>query len=167
MDENKKSNIKEYISYVLVIAVALLVKEFVFTLIIVNGESMDPTLNDNDIMILNKFSYHFEEIERFDIVVCEDDEEYLIKRVIGLPGEIIFYKDNKLYINGEYIDEEFSHGITGDFSEFLIKDGEYFVMGDNREDSLDSRKLGTFSKKNILGKTSYVLYPFSRIGSKN
>lgn len=167
MDENKKSNIKEIISYVLIIVVTLLIKEFVFTLIIVNGNSMDPTLNDDDIMVLNKFSYHFEEIERFDIVVCEDEEGYLIKRVIGLPGEILYYKDNKLYINGKEVEENFDHGITADFGEVLVKEGEYFVMGDNREDSLDSRKLGTFSRSNILGRTSYVLYPFSRFGSKN
>ena len=96
---NKKV-IKEILSYVVVIVVALLIKEFVFTLIIVNGDSMKDTLHDNDIMVLNKIGYRFGEIERFDIVVAKDSDGYLIKRVIGLPGDIVSYKKNILYING-------------------------------------------------------------------
>ena len=162
---NKKV-IKEILSYVVVIAVALLIKEFVFTLIIVNGDSMDPTLRDNDIMFLDKFSYHFNDIERFDIVVAKDDYGYLIKRVIGLPGDVVSYDNNILYINGKKVTDKYGEGETVGFGSVKVKKGEYFLMGDNREVSLDSRKLGTFSKDEILGKTSYVLYPFSRFGGK-
>ena len=165
-DFMNKKVIKEVLSYVIIIGVALLIKEFVFTLIIVNGDSMNPTLEDNDIMFLDKFSYHFNDIERFDIVVCRDVDGYLIKRVIGLPGDVIYTKDNIIYVNDEVLDEEFSHGITNDFSMIKVREDEYFVMGDNREVSLDSRKLGTFSKKDILGKTNYVLFPFDRFGGK-
>lgn len=167
MKENKKNIIKEVLSYVVIIAVALLIKEFVFTLIIVNGDSMVPTLKDNDIMFLDKFSYHFNDIERFDIVVCKDNDGYLVKRVIGLPGEVIYFNDNQLYVNGKKIKEDFNHGITNDFGEVKIKENEFFVMGDNRDISLDSRKLGSFPRKDILGKTKYVLFPFDRFGNKN
>lgn len=94
---NKK--VKEILGYVLVIVLVLLVKQFIITPIRVNGASMNDTLYDKDIMILDKISYHFQDIERFDIVVIKMDDEYLIKRVIALPGEKISYQDNKLYIN--------------------------------------------------------------------
>ena len=165
-DFMNKKVIKEIFSYVIVIVVALLIKEFVFTLIIVNGDSMNPTLKDNDIMFLNKLSYHFNDIERFDIVVCKDVDGYLIKRVIGLPGDVIYCEDGIIYINDEALDEEFGYGITNDFSMIKVREDEYFVMGDNREVSLDSRKLGSFPRKDILGKTNYVLFPFDRFGGK-
>ena len=98
MSDTKKNVIKEIISYVLIIGGVLLIKAFVMSPIIVNGDSMNKTLKDNDIMILNKWSYHFDEVERFDIVVVKDEDGYLIKRVIGLPGDII-YKD----VNGDGI----------------------------------------------------------------
>ena len=167
MSENKKNIIKEIISYVVVIGIAVLLKVYVFSPIVVNGSSMYPTLHDNDIMILNKFSYHFEDIKRFDIVVSKDEEGYLVKRVIGLPGDVIYYEDNKLYVNGKVVEENFKHGKTEGFGEVKVHEGEYFLVGDNRERSLDSRKLGCFKRKDILGKTSYVLYPFDRFGSKN
>ena len=112
MSENKKNIIKEIISYVVVIGIAVLLKVYVFSPIVVNGSSMYPTLHDNDIMILNKFSYHFEDIKRFDIVVSKDEEGYLVKRVIGLPGDVIYYEDNKLYVNGKVVEENFKHGKT-------------------------------------------------------
>lgn len=162
---NKKI-VKEILSYAIVIVLALLVKQFVFTLIIVNGDSMYPTLEDNDIMILDKFSYYFSDIERFDIVVVKDKEGYLIKRVIGLPGDIISYIDNELYVNDKKIEEDYSYGETSEFGSVKVKKGEYFLMGDNRVVSLDSRKLGSFSKREILGKTNRVIFPFGRFGSK-
>lgn len=162
-----KNVVKEILSYVVVIIIALLIKEFVFTLIIVNGNSMNDTLKDNDIMILNKFSYHFNEIERFDIVVAKDSDGYLIKRVIGLPGDIISYKDDILYINGKKVEDKYAKGETYEFGSVKVAEDEYFLMGDNRETSLDSRKLGTFKRDEILGKTNYTLYPFNRFGGKN
>ena len=162
---NKK--VKEILGYVLVIVLVLLVKQFIITPIRVNGASMNDTLYDKDIMILDKISYHFQDIERFDIVVIKMDDEYLIKRVIALPGEKISYQDNKLYINDQEIEENFQHKKTDDFIlEEVIPDNCYFVVGDNRGDSLDSRFFGCVSKKNILGKTSLVIFPFNRFGTK-
>ena len=117
MSDTKKNVIKEIISYVLIIGGVLLIKAFVMSPIIVNGDSMNKTLKDNDIMILNKWSYHFDEVERFDIVVVKDEDGYLIKRVIGLPGDIIYYMNNNLYINGKKYEEKYAKGSTDYFGE--------------------------------------------------
>ena len=111
---NKKV-IKNILSYVIVIAIALLIKQYIFSPIRVNGSSMYPTLVDGDIMFLNEIGYHLNGVKRFDIVVVNTDKDRIIKRVIGLPGEIIEYKDNILYVNGEEVKEEFEHEITHNF----------------------------------------------------
>ncbi|MBE6158112.1 MAG: signal peptidase I [Firmicutes bacterium] len=161
-----KENIKELLPYIIVIMIVLAIKAFVVAPIRVNGPSMEDTLYNGDIMILDEISYRFNKIERFDIVVVKYENEYLIKRVIGLPGERVEYKNNKLYINGKYVQEKFSHEITDDFKSITIPNNKYFVLGDNRINSTDSRIIGFISKNNIRGKTSLVLYPFNRFGSK-
>ncbi len=162
-----KEKYKEILSYIIIIIVVLLIKHYIITPIKVNGNSMNNTLKDKDIMILDKISYRFQEIERFDIVVVKKGNDYLIKRVIGLPGETVEYKNNKLYINGKNIDEKFIHEKTNDFiMEDEIPDDCYFVVGDNRPVSNDSRSIGVINKKDILGKTSLVIFPFSRFGVK-
>lgn len=170
MDEKKelvkKNYIKEFLPYFIVILVVIFIKIFVFSPIRVNGASMNPTLNDKDIMILDEISYRFSEIERFNIVVVKEEDEYLIKRVIGLPGEKIEYKDNKLYVDGKYIKENFKHMETMDFSTALGED-EYFIMGDNRTNSTDSRIFGPVSRDEIIGKTSLTILPISRFGNKD
>ena len=163
---NLRKNIKELIPYILIIIVVVVVKMFVVAPIRVNGPSMEDTLYNGDIMILDEISYRLGCIERFDIVVVKYEDEYLIKRVIGLPGDKIEYKNNKLYINGKYVKEEFSHKKTEDFKSMTIPKDKYFVMGDNRVNSTDSRIIGVVSKKNIKGKTSLTLYPFDRFGNK-
>ena len=107
--------VKEILSYVIIIVIVLLIKHFIVTPIKVNGDSMNNTLKDKDIMILDKISYRFQDIKRFDIVVIKKDKEYLIKRVIGLPGETVEYKNNKLYINNKNVAEKFNHEETPDF----------------------------------------------------
>ena len=162
-----KEKYKEILSYIIIIVVVLLIKHYVITPIKVNGNSMNNTLKNKDIMILDKISYRFQEIKRFDIVVIKKGNDYLIKRVIGLPGETVEYKNNKLYINGKNIDEKFIHEKTNDFiMEDKIPDDCYFVVGDNRPVSNDSRYIGVINKKDILGKTSLVIFPFSRFGVK-
>ncbi len=127
---------------------------------------MQPTLQDGDIMLLNKIGYRFGSVERFDIVVVHDHNTDIIKRVIALPGETISCKDGIIYINGEELKETFSHGETEDFDEVKVPQGNYFIMGDNRGNSTDSRILGPIPKEEILGHTSYTLWPFSRFGKK-
>lgn len=158
---------KEILSYVIIIIVVLLIKQFIVTPIRVNQSSMNNTLFDKDIMILDKISYRFKDIKRFDIVVIKRNKEYLIKRVIGLPGDMIEYKDNKLYVNNEIVKEDFLHKQTDDYKlEKVIPDNYYFVVGDNRPNSLDSRVIGLISKDEILGCTNLVIFPFNHFGIK-
>lgn len=167
-----KTFIKDTYIYIILIILVILLKIYVVAPIRVNGSSMIDTLQDRDIMILDKISYKFNNIERFDIVVVDDMQELIIKRIIGLPGETIEYKDNRLYIDGKYIEENFSHKRTDDFSlnkldSKKIPDDCYFVLGDNRINSKDSRIIGFINKKQILGKTSFTIFPLERIGNKN
>ena len=164
-----KNKVKVLLPYIIIILVVLFVKAFIVTPIKVNGESMYPTLEEGDIMILNKTAYYFNKPERFDIVVVNMPDEYLIKRVIGLPGEHIEYKDNTLYVDGKKVKENFKHGVTDDFNiEELGSDtiplNTYLVLGDNRENSLDSRELGFIREDQLLGRTSLIILPFNRIG---
>lgn len=161
---------KELLSYVVIIVVVVLVRTFIATPVIVDGDSMLPNLKDNQIMILYKLP---KELKRFDIVVAEHTvkgtKESLVKRVIGLPGEDVEYKDNKLYINDEVVSEDFIIEETADFNlaslgYLEIPEGHYFVVGDNRDDSLDSRILGLMPEEDIEGKIVFSLFPFSTFG---
>lgn len=161
--------LKEIIPYILIIIIILLVKKFIFTTILVNGDSMNKTLYENDFMILDKISYRVKDIERFDIIVANVSKTKLIKRVIGLPGEHIKYENNILYVNGKKIKDEYGYGTTYDFDlNHLgfdkIPDNYYLVLGDNREDSLDSRTIGLIAEKDIVGHATFTLFPFNRFG---
>ena len=162
----EKNYLKEFLPYFIIILVVVFIKLFVVSPIRVNGASMNPTLNDKDIMLLDEISYRFSDIQRFDIVVVKEEDEYLIKRVIGLPGEVVEYKNDKLYIDGKYVKEDFKHKETFDFSTTLGKD-EYFIMGDNRTNSTDCRVFGPISRDKIMGKTSLTILPISRFGNKD
>ena len=167
-----KEKIKPLLPYIIIIAVVLFIKAFIVTPIKVNGESMYPTLEEGDIMILNKTAYYFNKPKRFDIVVVDMPDEYLIKRVIGLPGEQIEYKDNTLYVDGKKVKENFEHGKTDDFNikelgSDTVPSGYYLVLGDNRGNSLDSRELGFMKEEQLLGRTNLIILPFDRIGNAN
>ena len=169
--EKAKEIFKEIRVYLLIIVIALLVKTFLVAPIRVNGESMMGTPHDKDIMILDKISYRFSPIKRFDIVVVKYKDEYLIKRVIGLPGEKVEYKNNKLYVNGKLLKGNFSHMKTDDFKldsigNSKVPKNQYLVLGDNRVNSLDSRIIGFIKRSQISGKTSFTILPFNRFGSK-
>ena len=160
-----KKFLKEYVPYVIVIILVILFKKYYYSPIKVNGDSMYSTLKNKDIMILDIVKYRHSKIKRFDIVVVDIEDEYIIKRVIGLPGEKVEYKDNKLYINGKKIKDNYGQGKTDDFY-FTVPKGHYFVLGDNRGNSLDSRYFGAFKKNKILGKTNFTIFPFNRFGKK-
>ena len=166
-----KRIIKEYLPYIIAIVLIISIKAFVITPVRVNGHSMTPTLHENDIMVLNKIAYKFENIKRFDIVVIEkEDGTEIIKRVIGLPGDRVEYKDNKLYINGKYVKENFLHAETEDldtekFDRMTVPKNSYYVLGDNRKNSVDSRYLGFIPKSEIKGRANYIIYPFKRFGN--
>ncbi len=164
-----KEKVRVILPYIIIIVTVLFIKAFIVTPIKVNGESMQPTLHEGDIMILNETAYYFSEPKRFDIVVVNMPNEYLIKRVIGLPGEHIEYIDNILYVDGKKVKENFKHGKTENFNieklgSTTIPDNCYLVLGDNRENSLDSRELGFIKEEQLLGKTSLIILPFNRVG---
>jgi len=170
---------------VIAFALAAIIRYFLFTPIVVDGESMMPTLENGDRMIVNKIGYKIGDLHRFDIVVFHAPEKKdYIKRIIGLPGDQVEYKNDQLYINGkaiaepylqQYKDEITDEGtLTEDFTlvdipgmEQLdkIPDGYVFVMGDNRRYSKDSRHIGIVSVDEIIGKTSIVFWPFDQIGT--
>lgn len=168
----KKDTTKEYFIYVCIIIVIILIRSFIVTPIRVNGASMYPTLKDKEIMILNKINYRFNDIKRFDIVVIDTEDEKLIKRVIGLPGETLKYENGILYINGKEVEERFLKEETSDFNiEDIgykkIPKGEYFVMGDNRNNSKDSRIIGPVKKDKITGRARLVILPLNAKGYRN
>lgn len=165
MDNIKKIG-KEIIPYLVIIILVLLIKAFIFTPVIVNGPSMMTNLHDKDIMILDKIGMKINGINRFDIVVIQTSQSKIIKRVIGLPGEIIEYKDNKLYINDKEVEDPYPSQITSDIERQLIPENTYYVLGDNRTDSVDSRILGPIDKNKILGHATFIIYPFNRFGSR-
>ena len=157
---------KELLPYIIIILVIIIIRTFIFTPVVVNGPSMMDTLHNGDVMILDKIGMRLGGIKRFDIVVIQTGKTKIIKRVIGLPGETISYQDNKLYINGKEVSDNHSNEITYDFEEVKIPDGEYYVLGDNRTDSVDSRILGTIPQNKILGHATFIIYPFNRFGSR-
>lgn len=153
--------------YIYIVIIVVVFRTFIATPAVVDGDSMVRTLNDNDLVVLNKAILYFNDIERFDIVVIKNykDEDKIIKRVIGLPNEKIEYKDNVLYINDKKVN--MSSGVIFETTEDFVaetKANEYFVLGDNRDISKDSRYIGNFTKDEILGKVGFRFYPFDKIG---
>lgn len=164
-----KEFVKDFIVYVLIAIAIILTIKYVVSLEQVVGPSMQPNYRSGDLLLLNKISYRFRNPKMFEVVVISNDEtKYMIKRIVGLPGDYVEYKDNKLYINGEVTKEYFdTEGTTADFSlselEYnVIPDGYYFVMGDNRENSLDSRYYGLVKRDQIVGKVQFRLWPIFR-----
>lgn len=173
-----RSFLKEISPYIIAIVAVLFVKSYIVAPIKVNGSSMVNTLENGDIMILNKLAYKFGDIKRFDIIVLEATKEdfvykgeYLIKRVIGLPGEKIEYKNDTLYVNGKKVKDNHGNDKTPDFNikelgSTKVPKGYYFVLGDNRVNSMDSRVLGFIKEEDIVGKANFTVLPVSRFGTK-
>ncbi len=166
-----KEIIKELYPYIIIILVVVLVRSFIITPVIVSGNSMKPNLNDGELLLVKKIGYNEKTIKRFDIVVIKKDKEEIIKRVIGLPGEHISYKNNKLYVNDKLVTEDYTHLDTKDFNLeeictcSTIPEGKYLVLGDNRPISKDSRSIGLIDEKDIIGKSVFRLWPISKIGT--
>ncbi len=168
--KKKKGIVRNLLDYIIIILIVIVLRTFIITPAVVRQQSMEPTLFEKDIMLLNKIGVRFGNINRFDVVVIDLGNEYIIKRVIGLPGEYIEYTDNKLYVNGIRVEEIFLEDdvITSDFKledidETIIGDNMYFVLGDNRINSTDSRIIGLINIKDIVGKTNIILYPFKHM----
>lgn len=162
--------IKEILPYIIIIIIVVLIRSFIITPIIVSGDSMKPNLHNKEILLERKIGYNSTSIKRFDIVVIKNDNEEIIKRIIGMPGEHISYKNNKLYVNDKLMETIFNYRDTNDFnleeicSCTSIPEGKYLVLGDNRPISKDSRIIGLVDEKDILGKAVYRIWPISKFG---
>lgn len=158
---------KDISKYIVIAIVVVLIFIFIVGFQQVVGPSMSPTLKEGNIILVNKLTYRFNKIKREDVVVVSVKHKYMIKRVIGLPGETVEYRNNKLYINGKYYEEDFIDTNTVKTEDFavngVIPEGKYLVLGDNRENSEDSRDYGLISKKDIVGKAWIKFWPISQI----
>jgi len=173
------------------VAGALLIRSVIFEPVRVDGESMMTTLADGEIMLVSKYDYSStwlcfpwqssEEKEnaprltlgsgpaRFDVVLCRypgRGDTNFVKRVIGLPGDTVQLIDGYLYLNGEAVDEpyirdEYRSGRLNSFGPYTVPEGQYFVMGDHRNNSNDSRSVGPLDRNMIIGHVRRVVYPFS------
>ena len=195
--KEKKTVGQEILSWVLTILVAvvaaLVIRSLVFEPVRVDGESMDDTLANGEIMFVSKYDYSSTWLclpwqsntdkenaprftfggnpQRFDVVICRypgRGDTNFVKRVVGLPGDVVEIREGYLYVNGEkyeeaYIDDDYrvrggSNGYS--FGPYTVPEGEFFVMGDHRNNSNDSRALGSISRNMIVGHVRHVLYPF-------
>lgn len=182
--KKEKNELLEWLKAIVVGALfVFVIRTFIFSPISVQGASMMPTYEDGDLVIVNKIGKVMQDFNRFDVVVFKATEsEQYIKRIIGLPGDHIAYENDELYINGElyeepYLEEAKNELIdAGDLTyDFVLEDivdfshipeGYYFVLGDNRRISNDSRNpnVGLISKEKILGKATVRVYPFEQMG---
>ncbi|MBE5937041.1 MAG: signal peptidase I [Lachnospiraceae bacterium] len=151
-----------------------IVPKYIVQRTIVKGTSMENTLHNGDNLLVEKVSYLFSDPERFDIVVFypygKDEEEYYVKRVIGLPGETIQIIGSDIFIDGEKLDENYGKepityaGIAS--SPYKLNDNEFFVIGDNRTASFDSRyvEIGPVTREKLSGQVILRMYPFDDFG---
>ena len=173
-----KKILKEILStslYLLVVLVVTwLVIHFVGQRTQVQGESMEPTLHDGDNLIVDKITYRFNDPKRFDIIVFPfryKENTYYIKRIIGLPGETVqITNDGKIYINQEELKEGYGKEVILDpgnaYTPITLGEDEYFVLGDNRNNSSDSRSsaVGIIHRDDIIGRAWVRIWPFSKFG---
>jgi signal peptidase I len=171
--QKPKNSFRELLSYaVIAIVIVIPVRMFVAQPFLVNGASMDTTFKDGEYLIVDELSYHFREPARLDVVVFKypiDPKKYFIKRIIGLPGETVQVQGNKVIVinkenpKGMKLSEPYIHSDSYYDVKRTLGPDEYFVMGDNRGVSSDSRIWGALPRKNITGVPFVRLLPLSRI----
>ena len=174
MKDTLKSVLNTSIYFLCVLICVFLIITFVGQRIEVVGESMSPTLSDGDFLLVDKLSYRFKDPGRFDIIVFPykfENNTNFIKRVVGLPGESIFIDETgKIYINGEILNEGYGKDIIENsgraYEEIILGEDEYFVLGDNRNNSMDSRdpNIGNIKRQEIVGKALIRVFPFDKMG---
>ncbi len=173
-----KKVLKEILSTTLYLLIVLcltyVVIHFVGQRTQVIGGSMETTLSENDNLIVDKLTYRFREPKRFDIIVFpfqHEEDTYYIKRIIGLPGETIYIdEEGNIYIDDEILQESYGKEVIKDagraYEPVVLGDDEYFVMGDNRNNSQDSRdpSVGNISRSAIIGRAWIRIWPLNKIG---
>ncbi|GAB4264089.1 signal peptidase I [Thermincola ferriacetica] len=170
-DQKKKGSFFGEIleSVAIAVILAFVIRVFLFQPFYIPSGSMEPTLQPGDRIIVNKFLYRFKEPARGDIIVFKyprNPKRDFIKRVIGLPGETVEIRDSVLYINGKKVDQPYlPKGLRyGSYGPVKVPEGSYFMMGDNRNNSEDSRVWGTLPRENIVGKAMLIYWPLARAG---
>ena len=175
-EQKKRSKLSYAVEFIIYIALILLcvfwVPEHVIQRTVVKGESMEETLHEGESLLVNKLSFY--EPSRYDIIVFypqgKEVDEYYVKRIYGLPGETVQITGNDIYINGEKIEDNYAKNAMDDSGiaeePLTLADDEYFVLGDNREVSLDSRDpdVGPVKEKNIAGHVVLRIWPLSKFG---
>jgi signal peptidase I len=171
--QKKKSTFRDIVeSLIIALVIALPIKYFIASPFIVRQTSMFPTFQDGDYLIVDKLSYRFQSPQRGEVVVFHppfDNGTYFIKRIIGLPGETVKVKDNTVTIfndenpDGFILEESYVSSIRDNDTITKLSSNNYFVMGDNRSVSSDSRNWGELSLEHISGKAILRLFPFSKM----
>ncbi|GAA3409900.1 signal peptidase I [Paenibacillus hodogayensis] len=161
-------------SIAVALVIVILLNMFVFNLSTVKGHSMEPTLREKEWLFVNKFAFLIGHPDRGDVVILKDpdmqsvDRQYLVKRVVAIPGDKVEIRGGKLYVNGETVTETYTDIKIedGDRAQVIVEEGKYFVMGDNRHQgaSKDSRIFGTVSEKAIQGRADFILWPIHQVG---
>lgn len=177
-ESNEKSILRELGSWLLYLLFVLVFSYVIITYVgqrtRVDGQSMETTLYNNDNLLVDKLSYRFRDPKRFEIVVFPyqyRENTYYIKRIIGLPGETVQVIDGYVYIDGEQLDEHYGNelmenpGIAAE--PLMLEEDQYFVIGDNRNHSSDSRdpSVGVIRRENLLGRAWIRIWPFERFGA--
>jgi signal peptidase I len=161
-----KSSILEWgVAVISALLIAVVIRFFLFAPYEVNGTSMYPTLNGNEMLIVNKFVYDVSNPNYGEIIVFHTNEHRdFIKRVIGLPGDKVSVENGNVYRNGKKLTEPYiAEEMIGDFSQVVVPKGKLFVLGDNRNNSKDSRIIGTVDQKAIVGRADIVVMPFKEL----
>ncbi|MFY4773570.1 signal peptidase I [Metabacillus sp. RGM 3146] len=162
---------------IIAVVLAAIIRWFLFEPYMVEGSSMFPTLKDGEKLFVNKTVHYIGKVQRGNIVIIDGEKENLhyVKRVIGLPGDTIEAKDDKVMVNGKVLPEPYlKHNeseamqlglhLTADFGPKKVPEGMYFVMGDNRLNSMDSRNgLGLIKQNRIVGKSEFIFFPFNEM----
>lgn len=179
MEEKEKSKkiFKGILDWVIYIGIIFLFTYLIITYVgvrtRVSGQSMQPTLHDGDNLLVDKLTYRFREPKRYEIVVFPykyEEDTYYIKRIIGLPGETVQIIDGYVYINGEKLKKDYGAEVMQDAGiaeePITLGEDEYFVLGDNRNHSSDSRvpNVGVLKRKDLMGRAWIRIWPFDRIG---
>ena len=161
------------IEIAIVVLAAFLIVRYGLERMTMSGNGMEPTVKDDDSILINKMSYKLHSVKRNDVVVLRQNGSehnyYVVQRVIGLPGEKVKITNGEVYIDGKVLDEKYDFPLMKNgglaLDEITLDDDEYFVLGDNRNDSLDSRStdIGFINENKVLGKVVFRFYPFDKI----